>query len=92
MDIASARQQLQTELNCIQDYLGHPFTVAVLEDLQSQQQIVIQEILNKPVTNIETFFAREQALGHLRGLGRAFVHIQEKADDIKAQLNALPNE
>jgi hypothetical protein len=71
MDQTADKSTLENELRAIEAYLSHPISKRIFADSQTEQESLIRLILDIPVTNVETFLAREQALGHLRGLRRA---------------------
>jgi len=83
---AERKQQLTSEEVEVQTYLEHPITKKIFADNAEQQESLIDLILNRPVVNIETFLAREQALGHLRGLRRGKAIVLDDLDEIKQEL------
>lgn len=89
MDKEAEKRRLENERLHIQQYLDHPITKNIFADSASEQENVIELILERPVTNIETFLAREQALGHLRGLRRAKAIVQDSLEEIDEQIQAL---
>lgn len=89
MDTATEKATLENEQAAIQQYLDHPITKNIIQDNAEQQDALIDLILNHPVTNVETFLAREQALGHLRGLRRGRSIIDDKLEEIETQLKEL---
>jgi len=86
---AERKQQLTAEEVAIQTYLDHPITQKIFADNAEQQESLIDLILNRPVINVETFLAREQALGHLRGLRRAKSIILDDLDEIKEEIKNI---
>lgn len=86
MDIDALKKQLETELAAIEQYTKHPITVEVLEETTNQEQQLTTMVLDLPVTNVETFLAREQMLGHLRGVRQLRGIIQKKVAEAKERL------
>lgn len=88
-DIDLQRGKLEESLKALAQWKEHPLTNLILEDSRDQQERCITLILDIPVTNIETFLAREQALGHLRGLRRPMSLVQDRQDEIAQELKEL---
>lgn len=86
---AEDKQQKRLEEAAIVAYLDHPITKKIFADNAEEQDGLIKLILERPVINIETFLAREQALGHLRGLRRAKSIVQDDLDEIKEEIARL---
>lgn len=82
-------EQLTQEQAEVQTYLDHPITKKIFADNAEQQESLIDLILNRPVVNIETFLAREQALGHLRGLRRAKSIVLDDLEEIKQEIESI---
>jgi len=89
MDTDATKKQLENDLAVIEAYLDHPISREILKDNDEQQRGLIEVICDLPVVNIETFFAHFSAVGELRGLRRARVSLEGKADDIREQLKEL---
>jgi hypothetical protein len=89
MDQTADKSALENEVRAIEAYLGHPISKRIFADSQTEQESLIRLILDISVTNIETFLAREQALGHLRGLRRARAIVDDDLEDIKQKLKEL---
>lgn len=86
MDTDAAQAQYENEMRAIEQYLEHPLSKAILKDSEEQQEAIISLLCNNPITNVETFFAHFEAIGHLRGLRRAKVLIEEAVENVKTQL------
>lgn len=89
VDIDAERQKLEDEKGWINAYIEHPITVQVLQDSAEQQEKIIDLLCNQPISNMETFFAHFEAIGHLRGLRRAKAILLDKVDDIETQLKEI---
>lgn len=89
MDKDAEQRDLQAEKKFIEDWLGHPVTRQVLQDNQEQQDVLIQLLCDRTITNVETFFGHFEAIGHLRGLRRVRGQVQATLDDIEEQLKEL---
>ena len=81
--------ELKNQEAAIVQYLEHPITKKILADNAEEQDSLVDLILNRPVINIETFLAREQALGHLRGLRRAKAIVQDDLEEVKESIKNL---
>jgi hypothetical protein len=92
MDITAERQRLENEQRAIEQYLSHPITREILADNQNEQEKAIRLLTNQPIDSIEAFFNHFEAVGHLRGLRRSRSIIDDSIEDIKDQLENLPNE
>lgn len=86
MDKAALIAQLENDKATIQAWYNHPFAQELRKDNKSEQEGVINLILERPVTNVESFLAREQALGHLRGLRRLDALVQDSLEEIDRQI------
>lgn len=89
MDTEAQKQELENQQAALEQYLQHPVTREVLKDLDQQADILLQQILEVPVMDVESFFKREQSLGHLRGLRRTKARVMENLEDVKEQLKEL---
>jgi hypothetical protein len=89
MDQTADKTALENEMRAIEQYLSHPISRQIFSDSQDEQEKAIKLILDIPVINVETFLAREQALGHLRGLRRARAIVDDDLEDIKQKLKEL---
>lgn len=89
MDITAEKQRLENELRAIEQYLNHPISRKIFTDNEEQQQALINGILEVPVTDIESFFKRFEAIGHLRGLRRSKALVQDDIEEIESQLKEL---
>ncbi len=85
----SRKVELEAEVVTIENYLNHPITKRIFADSVTEQDTLVKLILERPVTNFETFLAREQALGHLRGLRRARALVQDELEDIREELKKV---
>jgi hypothetical protein len=85
----SRKLQLENEKQEIENYLNHPVSKRIFADNASEQEGLIKLVLDLPVINIETFLAREQALGHLRGLRRGESLVRDSLEDIKEELKSI---
>ena len=85
----SRKLQLENEAKELENYFNHPVTKRIFADNASEREGLIELILERPVINIETFLAREQALGHLRGLRRGKSLVQGTLEDIKEELKSI---
>ena len=86
MDVDALKQQLEQELASIKLYTDHPITKEVLAAVDSQAETLLSVIVDIPVTGVESFLNREQALGHLRGVRQLRAIIQQKVDEAKERL------
>lgn len=89
MEPVAEQQVLENEQKAIEMYLDHPISRRIFADNASEQETCINLILERPVINVETFLAREQALGHLRGLRRAKAILQDDLEEIKEKLKEI---
>jgi len=89
MDRASEKAQVEDELKFLELWLDHKTTREVFSDLREQSEAVLRIILEQPITDLETFFSREQAMGHLRGLRHVQATIQDKVQEQKAKLKTF---
>ena len=89
MDVTGEKNKLENEKREIEAYLKHPISRKIFEDNKEQQEEAVNYILERPVTSLEDFLKREQALGHLRGLRRATAIIQTDLDEIKQKIEEL---
>lgn len=89
MDQVGDKTTLDNELRTIEAYLDHPISRKIFADSTNEQESLIRLILDIPVTDIQTFLAREQALGHLRGLRRARAIVDDDLEEIKQKIKEL---
>lgn len=89
MDVEAQKSQLVNQQAELEQYLQHPVTIEVLRDCDEQQERLLKSILNDPITNLEAFFNREQALGHLRGIRQFRALLTESLEDVKEQIKGL---
>lgn len=80
------KTRLESELREIEAYKAHPLTQMLWKDTLEQQETLLNQILEVPVVDIQTFLLREQSLGHLRGLRRNWALIEERLDEVKETL------
>jgi len=90
MDIDTKVADIENELRSIAAWRALPVTQALYKDSQEEQESIINLVLEVPVTNIETFLAREQALGHLRGLRRTEAIVSGMEESLRFELKQLP--
>lgn len=88
MDKAALLAQLENDKKTVEAWYDHPIAREFRKDLGEQQERLVDLILENPVINVETFLAREQALGHLRGLRRLNALYLDKLEEIQNQINA----
>lgn len=89
METEAKKQELENQQAALETYLSHPVTREVLRDNDEQSEALITQILEIPVTDLESFLKREQAFGHLRGLRRTKARVMENLEDVKEKLKEL---
>ena len=80
---------LERKLGALVGYRDSQITQEVFRTLDDAADDLINMILERPVTNIETFLAREQALGHLRGLRAPKAIVAGEIEEIEQKLKAI---
>ena len=89
MDLEAKKLQLESEQRGIQEYLSHPVTKKFFADVDEQIGVETMLVSDIPVTSIEGFFRREQAIGSLRSLRGLKAAVHESLDEIKKQLEEI---
>jgi hypothetical protein len=89
MDKEAEKLEKQENLAFINAYLSHPITIELLKDCDDQVERGTALVLDHPVVSLETFLAREQALGHLRAMRQFKAMLQDKVAEIHAELKEL---
>ena len=92
MDTDVEKQKLEDEKRNVQVWLKNPITVALLQDNLEEQEKAINLLTNVPVTNIETFFAHFEVVGHLRGLRQGLATVPSMLAEIEAKLKEIEND
>lgn len=86
MDATGETNKARDAVIFTEDYLRHPITQAVFRDSEAEQESLVLLICERPITNLETFFAHFEAVGHLRGLRRQRAIIAEKLEEVQEEL------
>lgn len=89
MEREALRQKLSDERAAVVEYLEHPFTKQILEDVNTSEAGFISLIVDKPVQDIPSLFAHFEAIGHLRGLRQSRGILHEKLEEIETELETL---
>jgi hypothetical protein len=89
MDQAGDKGKLENERAMIESYLSHPITRKIISDNKEEQEKLVNLICAQAITDVETFFAHHEAVGHLRGLRRAEAIIRFDLEEIKEKLEEL---
>ena len=90
MDIELVKAKIESDIKALDACVSEPTTAKFLKIADEQSEVLLNVILEHPVHNLETFFAREQAFGHLRGLRHVKNFVQEEREDLQDKLNDLP--
>lgn len=77
------KQVKENELAVIEAYLNHPISREILKDNEEQQTGLVNIICEHDITDLGTFFAHFAAVGELRGLRRARVGLEGKAEELR---------
>lgn len=60
--------QARANLQQLRELQAHPAYQWLANNIQSRMDILVKNIVLQPVTSLETFFTREQAIGETRSL------------------------
>ena len=89
MDKTAAIQEKESELLAAQHYVESPYTQRVLGTMDEQEAACLEGILKTPITDIASFFAHFEAVGHLRAIRHLRFSIHEDVDRVNEELKEL---
>lgn len=78
--------RLQSERELIQKWLKHPITQRLHTDNAEQVEKLTKFVCEGEFADMKAYFT---AVGHLRGLRRAFGIVQDDLDELDEQLKGL---
>ncbi len=78
--------RIQSEREQILKWLNHPITQRLKQDNAEQMEKLTKFVCAGEFEDIKTYFS---AVGHLRGLRRAFGIVQDDLDELEEQLKGL---
>jgi len=90
MDIDLLKSKIEGDIKAALAWEQDPYTQAMLKAADEQSEVLLDTLLEQPVVNLETFFAREQAFGHLRGLRHVKQYVKGIREELQEKLNEIP--
>lgn len=86
MDKDAEKQELLDLQGFTQAWLDHPITKSLVEDNEQQQKALLAIFCNEGLVDQNTPFVLIEIRGHLRGLRRFRVLVDEQLEDVKEKL------